>query len=62
VRVLKKRWGFTWTLKYQLIVTAIHEYVHSLGISGHDERFVGKSDELMAVVLQNLPRFRKCFV
>ncbi len=61
VRVFKKRWGFTWSMKYRLIVTAVHEYVHSCGYMGHDEAFNGKSDECMEVVLKNIANFRKCF-
>lgn len=61
VPVFARRWGFTWNIRYHLIVTAVHEYIHSLGFSGHDERFVQKSDECMAVVMKNLKRFRACF-
>lgn len=61
VRVFAKRWGFTPNMKYNLIVTAVHEFVHSLGFSYHDERYVQELDKCSAVVMKNLKRFRACF-
>lgn len=62
-RVFAKRWGFTPNMKYHLIVTAVHEFVHGgFGRTYHDEIFVQKSDECMAVVMKNIKRFRACFV
>ena len=58
-RGFKKR--FKLTDRNLLISIALHEFVHGLGFSNHDEIYAGKFTEMMAVALDNRSKFNWCF-
>jgi hypothetical protein len=60
-RSLARRWKFDAKGCWQLLATAIHEWVHREGHSGHDETFAGRQTDLTTLVLQNLKRFGRLF-
>jgi hypothetical protein len=58
-RSFRKR--FKLTEKHRILALAVHEFVHGLGYSAHDEDYAGKLTDLMGLVLANLKRFSGCF-
>jgi hypothetical protein len=60
-RSLKKRWKFTGAGCYALLAVAVHEFVHGLGYSSHDETYAGRLTEFAGAVLANKGRFHHCF-
>ena len=58
-RSLKIR--FRLTEKDRLISLAVHELVHGIGCSYHDEQYANQLTDMFAVVLQNRTRLMKCF-
>jgi len=60
-RSLSKRWKFNPVGKMMVLAAAVHEYVHSIGYTGHNESYSTKLTDVMAVVLANKNRFHKCF-
>lgn len=60
-RSFKNRWNFTPRGKWQIVMTALHEYVHKLGYSQHDEDYANVLTDKAAVIVQYRDRFNKCF-
>ena len=58
-RSFEKR--FKLTDRDQLIMLALHEFVHFMGYSSHDEVYASKLTDLAAVVMKNRKRFNSCF-
>lgn len=58
-RSLRKR--FKLTERHRLLSIAVHEIVHGLGYSHHNEEYAGRLTDVMALVMANLRRFNKCF-
>lgn len=58
-RSLRKR--FKLTERHRLLSIAVHEIVHGLGNSRHDEDYAGRLTDVMGLVMANLRRFNKCF-
>ncbi len=55
----KKR--FKLTERNRLIMVALHEFVHGLGLSWHDEDFACKLTDMAWHVIDNRKRFNWCF-
>ena len=55
----KKR--FKLTERDRLIMIALHEFIHGLGISWHDEQYANKLTDLAAKVMKERKRFNWCF-
>ena len=55
---LSNYWGFTSAGNWELLSTAIHEFVH-LSCSDHDEQYANRLTETTTVVFKNLKRFRR---
>jgi len=55
----RKRWALT--DRDELIMTGLHEFVHGLGKSQHDEQYAGKLTDMAAKVMKNRKRFNWCF-
>ncbi len=60
-RSFKNRWNFTPRGKWQIVVTAVHEYTHKQGFSQHDEDFASKLTDNLARILHHAKDFHKCF-
>jgi len=58
-RSFRKR--FKLTERHRLLSIAVHEFVHGLGYSRHDEDNAARFTDVTAVVMANLRRFNKCF-
>lgn len=56
---LSNYWGFTSAGNWELLSTAIHEFVHLTGYSDHDEQYANRLTETTTVVFKNLKRFRR---
>lgn len=56
---LRRRWKLT--DRGQLLATAIHEVVHGMGFSAHDESYAAMLTEVMGQVFQQRQRFNWCF-
>jgi hypothetical protein len=52
---------FKLTERNRLIALALHEFVHGIGYSWHDERYAGKLTDLMGKVMDSRKRFNWCF-
>ena len=59
-RSFKKRYNFTKD-KEDLIMSAVHEFIHGLGYSWHNEDFANKQSTLAAVAMKHLPQLKRCF-
>jgi hypothetical protein len=55
----KRRWKLT--DRDDLIMTGLHEFVHGLGMSWHDERYANRLTDMAAKVMKNRKRFNWCF-
>jgi len=55
----KKR--FKLTERDRLIMMAVHEFVHGLGLGWHDERYANKLTDMAAKVMKERKRFNWCF-
>jgi len=55
----RKRWSLT--DRDELIMVGLHEFVHGLGKSCHDEAYAGKLTDMAAKVMKNRKRFNWCF-
>ena len=55
----KKR--FKLTERDRLIMIALHEFIHGLGIGWHDEHYANKLTDLAAKVMKERKRFNWCF-
>lgn len=55
----KKR--FKLTERDRLIMIALHEFIHGLGLSWHDERYANKLTDMAAKVMKERKRFGWCF-
>lgn len=58
-RSMKKR--FKLSQRDRIIMIALHEFVHALGYSYHDEDFANILTDKAAVVMANRKRFNRCF-
>ncbi len=56
---LRKR--FALTERDRVLAIAVHEFVHGLGFSGHDENYAGKLTDVFARVMKERKRFNWCF-
>lgn len=56
---LRRRWKLT--DRGALLATAIHEVVHGMGFSAHDESYAAMLTEVMGQVFQQRQRFNWCF-
>lgn len=52
---------FALTERDRLLAIAVHEFVHGLGFSGHDENYAGKLTDVFARVMKERKRFNWCF-
>jgi hypothetical protein len=59
VRNFRKR--FKLTERDRILSIAVHEFVHGLGYSGHDESYAGKLTDVFGVVMKNRKLFNWCF-
>lgn len=55
----KKR--FKLTERDRLVMIALHEFVHGLGLGWHDERYANKLTDMAAKVMKERKRFNWCF-
>ncbi len=60
-RSFAKRWKLTSAGRYAILSDAVHEFVHGLGLSGHDEIYSSKLTETMGIVMANIKKFAPCF-
>lgn len=60
-RSFRRRFRTNSAGKHAILALAVHEFVHSLGFSAHDEAYSSKLTDVMGVVTANLRRFGWCF-
>jgi hypothetical protein len=60
-RVLKRKFSFDAKGNWEILTTAVHEWVHFLGFSGHDVEFANKLTEVFGLVLKDRKRFGRIF-
>lgn len=60
-RVFKRRWKFNAEGNWELLAIAVHELVHFMGYSSHDELYAAKLTDAFAKVVANRARFGKLF-
>ena len=58
-RSFKKRWQLT--DRHAVLAVAVHEFIHGLGYSRHDEDYAAKLTTVMGEVMKNLKKFNACF-
>jgi hypothetical protein len=52
---------FKLTDRDDLIMLGLHEFVHGLGMSWHDQRYANRLTDMAAKVMKNRKRFNWCF-
>jgi hypothetical protein len=60
-RSLRRRWKFNASGRWQLVATALHEWIHFEGFRDHNEDYSTRLSDLTAIVLQNVKRFGRLF-
>lgn len=56
-----KMWSFDSAGRKKLLAVAVHEFVHGLGYSWHDESYANKFTSVMAIVMENMSSFGWCY-